>query len=72
MRWAKERVDEYMDLFERQLQAVDAESKVHEDCMEITRLHSTMLVDCGLDFKELKNPRLRSKKEETAVGLGLK
>jgi len=72
VRWAKERADEYMDLFERQLQAVNQDSKVYGDCMEITRLHSTMLVDCGLDFKELKDPGLRARKDDGAADLGLK
>jgi len=61
-----------MNLFERQLQAVNQDSKVYSDCIEITRLHSTMLVDCGLDFKELKDPRLRARKDDGAPGLGLK
>lgn len=56
VRWAKEHITAYIDLLGRQLQAVDRGSKVFEDCMEITRIHSTMLVDCGLDFKELSSP----------------
>ncbi|CAZ81660.1 unnamed protein product [Tuber melanosporum] len=72
VRWAKERADEYMDIFERQLHAIDQDSNVYGDCIEITRLHSTMLVDCGLDFKELKDPRLRARKDDGAAGLELK
>lgn len=75
VKWAKDRVEDYMELFDRQLEAIGEESKVFEDCMEITRLHSTMLVDCGLDFKELKDPTLRAKRvadQAAAVGLGLK
>lgn len=62
VKWAKDRVAEYMELFDRQLEAAGTESKVFEDCVEITRLHSTMLVDCGLDFKELKDPTVRGLK----------
>ncbi|KAF8252309.1 hypothetical protein K440DRAFT_594689 [Wilcoxina mikolae CBS 423.85] len=57
--WAKEHIGNYIELLNRQLQAVEPGSKVYDDCMEITRIHSTMLVDCGLDFKELKNPPVR-------------
>jgi len=34
-------------------------SKVYEDCMEITRIHNTMLIDCGFDFKELRDPPVK-------------
>lgn len=67
VRWAKDRVEEYMLLFDRQLETAGEEAKVFEDCMEITRLHSTMLVDCGLDFKELKDPSLRAGRVEKAA-----
>ncbi|KAH0615106.1 uncharacterized protein H6S33_000742 [Morchella sextelata] len=78
VKWAKDRVEDYMELFDRQLEAVAEENKVFEDCMEITRQHSAMLVDCGLDFKELKDPTLRAKRVAEAAaaaaesaGLGL-
>ncbi|KAL7272569.1 exocyst complex component exo84 [Rhizina undulata] len=76
VKWAKEHVLGYVELLERQVQTVQGDSKVWKDCVEITRLHSTMLVDCGLDFKELKNPPIGMKKnpgdEQEVVGLGLK
>lgn len=59
VKWAKEHAENYIEMLDRQLQAVDPASKVYSDCMEITKIHSTMLVDCGLDFKELRNPRGR-------------
>jgi hypothetical protein len=62
VRWAKEHIQNYIELLERQLETVEPGSKVYEDCMEITRIHSTMLVDCGLDFKELKNPEVWKQK----------
>ncbi len=71
VRWAKEHIAAYIDLLGRQLQAVDPGSKVFEDCMEITRIHSTMLVDCGLDFKELSSPPPIDG-EGKDVGLGVK
>lgn len=67
VKWAKDRVEDYMELFDRQLEAVAEENKVFEDCMEITRQHSAMLVDCGLDFKELKDPTLRAKRVADAA-----
>jgi hypothetical protein len=71
VRWAKEHIGNYIELLGRQLQAVEPGSKVFEDCMEITRIHSTMLVDCGLDFKELKSPPVR--RPSAAAGVeGLK
>lgn len=66
VRWAKEHIDEYIDLLDRQLQAVDPSSKAYADSLEITRVHSTMLVDCGLDFKELRNPPLKKKADESS------
>lgn len=63
VRWAKQHIDGYIELLERQLQTVDPGSKVWEDCMEITKIHSTMLVDAGLDFKELNNPSVGRKAE---------
>ncbi|KAI5799997.1 Cullin repeat-like-containing domain protein [Geopyxis carbonaria] len=74
VRWAKKHIENYIELLERQLQAVEPDSKVFDDCMEITKIHSTMLVDCGLDFKELKNPlaTVSSRQDAEAVGLGLK
>ena len=62
-RWAREHIKSYVELLERQLQAVPADpeggTKVWDDCLEITRIHSTMLVDSGFDFKELKNPPIK-------------
>jgi len=59
VRWAKERITTYIELLDRQLVTVEPNSKVYDDCMEITRIHSTMLVECGLDFQELRNPNAR-------------
>ena len=59
VRWAKEHIGNYIELLERQLESVDVGSKVYEDCMEITRIHNTMLIDCGLDFKELRDPPVK-------------
>lgn len=71
VRWAHGHVKEYIELLERQLEAVDPSSKAYEDCMEITKLHSTMLVDCGLDFKELRKPMMKRASKRMPVGLGL-
>lgn len=70
VRWAKEHIENYIDLLDRQLQTVDPSSKVFDDCMVITKIHSTMLVDCGLDFKELRNPPMKAR--QSSLGLGVK
>jgi hypothetical protein len=72
--WAKEHINSYIELVDRQLQTVEPGSKVWENCIELTKIHSTMLVECGLDFKELRNPvaKLGRRRQEQAVGLGLK
>lgn len=62
VRWAKEHIQNYVELLQRQLETVESGSKVYDDCMDITRIHSTMLVDCGLDFKELKDPKIRKER----------
>ncbi|KAI5855838.1 Cullin repeat-like-containing domain protein [Tricharina praecox] len=59
VRWTKEHITTYIGLLDRQLATVEPNSKVYDDCMEITRIHSTMLVECGLDFQELRNPNAR-------------
>lgn len=50
VKWAKQELEEFADLLERQLEVVDRGSKVYRDCMDIVRGNSKMLVDAGLDF----------------------
>lgn len=60
--WISGHVSAYVEILHVQLQALAPESKVYSDCLEITQIHSTMLVDCGLDFKELRNRKARTEK----------
>lgn len=72
VRWAWGHVESYMELLNRQLEVVEANSKPYSDCMEITKIHSTMLVDAGFDFKPLRKPAAYVKDKITAAaGLGL-
>jgi hypothetical protein len=54
VKWANQHITSFIKLLDKQLKGVDPGSKAYQDCMEIVRIHSTMLVDCGLDFMELK------------------
>lgn len=60
VKWAKEHIANYIELLDRQLKALDPDSSAFSECMSTTKYHSLMLVECGLDFKELKNPLVRT------------
>ncbi|KAF3912273.1 hypothetical protein AA313_de0202740 [Arthrobotrys entomopaga] len=57
VKWAKEHVESYSDLLTRQLSSVSRDDDVFEQCIQYTLLHSTLLTDVGLDFKELLLPK---------------
>lgn len=67
VKWAKAHIDNYIELLGRQLQAVDADSGAYAECMSATKAHSVMLVECGLDFKELTNPPIAARDSEAAA-----
>ncbi|KAJ6258743.1 hypothetical protein Dda_6795 [Drechslerella dactyloides] len=58
VKWAKEHVEGYSDLLTRQLSSVAPEDEVFEQCVQYTLLHSKLLTDVGLDFKDLLLPRV--------------
>ncbi|KAF3904535.1 hypothetical protein ABW21_db0201219 [Orbilia brochopaga] len=58
VKWAKEHVEGYSDLLTRQLSSVSPEDEVFEQCVQYTLLHSKLLTDVGLDFKDLLLPRV--------------
>ncbi|KAF3915225.1 hypothetical protein ABW20_dc0108869 [Dactylellina cionopaga] len=58
VKWAKEHVEGYSDLLTRQLSSVARDEEVFEQCIQFTLLHSTLLTDVGLDFKELMLPKV--------------
>jgi hypothetical protein len=53
VKWAKEHVDGFNALLERQLSSVDESSDTYKECMERAHLHASMLNEVGLDFKNL-------------------
>ncbi|KAF3936232.1 hypothetical protein ABW19_dt0205220 [Dactylella cylindrospora] len=57
VKWAKEHCEGYCDLLSRQLASVSPEDDVYDQCVQYTLLHSTLLTDVGLDFKDLLLPK---------------
>jgi hypothetical protein len=53
VKWAKEHVDAFNEVLVRQLSSVERGSPLWQKCMEQALEHAGMLVDVGLDFKEL-------------------
>jgi hypothetical protein len=53
VKWAKEHVDGFNGILARQLSSVDSRSQIWADCMGRAREHAQLLVDVGLDFKDL-------------------
>jgi hypothetical protein len=53
VKWAKEHVDDFNALLERQLSSVDESSETWKECMERAHMHASMLGEVGLDFKDL-------------------
>ncbi|KAH0542020.1 hypothetical protein FGG08_003569 [Glutinoglossum americanum] len=53
VKWAKEHVDGFNGALARQLSSVDPRSQTWTDCMERAKEHAKLLVDVGLDFKDL-------------------
>lgn len=48
--WAKDRVDEFNAVVERQLSSVDPESRTYRECVERVRKHAEMVKEAGVDF----------------------
>jgi hypothetical protein len=53
VKWAKEHVDAFNELLERQLSSVPRESETWIVCMERAKEHAGMLGEAGLDFRGL-------------------
>lgn len=53
VKWAKEHVDEFNVMLERQLSSVSRDSETWERCMEQARSHAGLLSEAGLDFRGL-------------------
>lgn len=53
VKWAKEHVDAFNEILDRQLSSVPKESETWKQCMERAHTHAKLLTDAGLDFKGL-------------------
>ena len=53
VKWAKERVDEFNAVLERQLGSVDRGSDLWRECVEVVRGQAGVLGEVGVDFKAL-------------------
>ncbi|TLD37968.1 hypothetical protein E2P81_ATG03643 [Venturia nashicola] len=53
IKWAKEHVDDFNGVLERQLSNLPTDSEVFKKCMERAHIHAEMLSEAGLDFKDL-------------------
>lgn len=53
VKWAKEHVDAFNEILVRQLSSVERGSPLWQKCMDEALEHAGMLVEVGLDFREL-------------------
>ncbi|PGH28794.1 hypothetical protein GX50_08469 [[Emmonsia] crescens] len=53
IKWAKEHLDGFNAILVRQLSSVEPESPVFKGCMETVHEHAALLLDVGVDFKDL-------------------
>jgi hypothetical protein len=51
VKWAKEQVDTFNTLLERQLSSTEKGGPTWTECMEQAKEHSRMLSEVGLDFR---------------------
>jgi exocyst complex component 8 len=74
VKWAKEHVDAFNVILERQLSAVDPESGIGKDCIARAKKHAKMLESVGMDFTELVGRGIAHENSETLPrgdGLGI-
>ncbi|KAH9817504.1 Cullin repeat-like-containing domain protein [Melampsora americana] len=60
VRWAAEQIELYASIFRRQVYGVDQDAQSIQDCMSVTKAHSSMLKEVGLDFGFLLESLLNS------------
>ena len=53
VKWAKEHVDDFNKILERQLSSVPRESETYKQCMDRAYQHCETLTEAGLDFKDM-------------------
>lgn len=76
VKWAKERVDEFNELLERQLSNVDRGTELWAECLKTVKQQAGVLGEVGVDFsslvaKGLESPRADGSARNGAVGLGV-
>ncbi len=72
VKWAKEQVDIFNMILERQLSSTERGGRVWTECMNQAKDHAKMLSEVGLDFKSLVGRNLDNTiSQESNVGLGL-
>lgn len=75
VKWAKEHVDGFNVILARQLSSVKSDSPVWSECMERAKEHAMLLLEVGLDFKDLIGKGVETDAhvgEGVPVGLGLR
>jgi len=70
VKWAKEHVDAFNVLLDRQLSSVDRSMPVWQECITQAHQHAAMLREVGLNFSELVGRGIQEE-EERPVGLGV-
>jgi hypothetical protein len=53
VKWAKEHVDDFNAVLERQLSSVERGSETFKLCMDTVLVHAGMLAEAGLDFTNM-------------------
>lgn len=72
MKWAKEQVDTFNTILERQLSSTEWGGPAWTECMNQAKEHAKMLSNVGLDFKNLIGRDLSLEPGQVGpVGLGL-
>lgn len=72
VKWAKEQVDTFNTILERQLSNIEHDNPIWTKCMNQAKDHAKMLSEVGLDFKSLVGRNLDSiQPQGSSVGLGL-
>ncbi|KAF3007068.1 hypothetical protein G7054_g12810 [Neopestalotiopsis clavispora] len=75
VKWAKEEVENFNVILNRQLSSVEKDGEVWKECMERAKTHAQMLAEVHLDFRELIGKETEEEPvangEAKPVGLGL-
>jgi hypothetical protein len=74
VKWAKEQVDTFNVILERQLSSTDQNGAIWKECMEQAKSHCEMLSEVGLDFTGLVGKEILPDQSDNVsgpFGLGL-